>query len=374
MLETYLTEIIATAAIFILIIIYLIIKKSQKKQKSTVKDQEENISQETVTQDVNEDNRETTEKAEPSKDEDLTTLSGEEEGSFGVDKTKKVITEEETPVEPLVRIKRTVPPHGKITKDNFKVFKGQRILVAEDNIINQKVITGLLGDSGIELTMAEDGQIVLEILEQDSNYNIILMDAHMPRIDGFEATRAIRKISAYNHIVIVALSGDTASDDIKKMIEAGMEEQLEKPLRMDPLYDILYTYAKTRATDDGQVIEKPVNTTITQEIDIEKGLNISGNDEIFYNEILNEFVATYSESPTKLRELLINGKMKQADQYLLDISGVSANIGASNINKVVLDLKMALANPADKKYINLFKDYTKSLRNLLEEIRKYKSA
>ncbi len=115
-------------------------------------------------------------------------------------------------------------------------------MLVEDNIINQKVILGLWARSGIDVVVANDGVEALEILEKDNNFILILMDAHMPRMDGFEATRKIRKNPALNHIAVVALSGDTTADSIKKMTESGMNEHLEKPLRMDALYDIIYAY------------------------------------------------------------------------------------------------------------------------------------
>ncbi len=145
--------------------------------------------------------------------------------------------------------KREVPLHTKITRDDFKKFSGQRILLVEDNIINQKVILGLWAGSGIDVVVANDGVEALEILEKDNNFILILMDAHMPRMDGLEATRKIRKNPALNHIAVVALSGDTTADSIKKMTESGMSDHLEKPLRMDALYDIVYAYTPDKNTD-----------------------------------------------------------------------------------------------------------------------------
>lgn len=173
--------------------------------------------------------------------------------------------------------KRSVPPHEKITKQNFSEFAGERILVAEDNLINQKVLLGLLAGSGIELVLANDGQEALDILENDTNFLMILMDAHMPRVDGFEATRIIRANPQYDHILVVALSGDTASDDIHKMKSAGMSEHLEKPLRMEALYKIFYAYTGNSA--------KKVNVTefkITKNLDTKIGLETCGDDEGFY--------------------------------------------------------------------------------------------
>ena len=379
MIGTYMNEIIASIAILVLIVVYILIKKSQNKkiqshENDNIEQPEEKVILEEEIQEI-----EPTVVEEETKDIDIHTLSGEEEGSFGdeVHYTRKNLSSEEEPkIDEVIherrkRVKRSVPPHAKITKDNFKEFAGQRILVAEDNLINQKVIGGLLADSGIEVTIADDGQITLDILAKDSDYNFILMDAHMPRVDGFQATRAIRENPAYDHIVVVALSGDTAADDIKKMREAGMEEQLEKPLRMEALYNILYAYSKNRSSDKES--DNSLNILKTKELDTDKGLSVCGGDEDFYNEILNEFVTAYAKSHFKIRELLNDKKMKEADKYLLDISGITANIGATNLCRISLELKEAVKNPKERRYMALFKEYTKSLQNLLKDIEKYKS-
>ncbi|EDZ61236.1 protein containing signal transduction response regulator receiver region domain [Sulfurimonas gotlandica GD1] len=375
-LETYFNEIIAAIAILILIVVYFMIKKSQQKQKDDFEDSTPVLNKKEVKKEVVKEVSvvEAAQEPEPIVMQEIVeainfkALSGEEEGSFGVEESITQVQEIKITPKPK-RTKRDVPPHSKITKENFKEFAGQKILVAEDNIINQKVISGLLADSGIEVTIADDGQFLLEILEKDSDFNFILMDAHMPRVDGFEATRRIRKNPNYDHIIIIALSGDTAPDDVRKMSEAGMEEHLEKPLKIEAMYNILYAY-----NDSTQIIpDEFVEIVITKELDTDKGLNICGDDVEFYHEILNEFVSTYSESPAKLQEFINHNEMQKADRYLLDLSGITANIGANNISKIASGLKEAIVNHEDKKYIELIKEYTKSLYDLLEDIKKYKN-
>lgn len=291
-------------------------------------------------------------------------LSGTEEGSFGID----TLQEDQTAQNSLRAKKREVPPHAKITKANFQEFSGLRILVAEDNLINQKVISGLLADTGIDLVMANDGKEALDILEKDNNFSFILMDAHMPRIDGFEATKAIRANPRYEHILVVALSGDTAADDIKKMQNAGMQEHLEKPLRIDALYDILYAYTGPDMQEDGQEYVKVI---MTQELNGDKGLNICGGDEAFYREILHEFVQNYSDSAQTINIYLQNKQLAQADQLLLDIIGITANIGADTLNSFAKDLKDALGDTQEKSYVSLVDQYEKHLNSLLKDIKSY---
>jgi len=130
----------------------------------------------------------------------------------------------------------------------------------------------------------------------------------MPRVDGFEATRAIRQNPQYDHILVVALSGDTAADDIKKMRNAGMEEQLEKPLKMDSLYDIFASYynVSNDETLDSDDDDDYISVPITKELDGDKGLEVCGGDKDFYLEILNEFLTNYSNSAEDLKKLLIS--------------------------------------------------------------------
>ena len=384
MLEQYQTEILALVALLVVVLIYIMIKKrSSKTDKSIDMDESsEELSQIEIDEpqdeivDEYDDTEESIAQEEPeavveTEEEPEDEFNGKEEGSFG-DVPQQRKSDTVPSIQPKHQIKkRTVPPHDKITKDNFKEFTGEKILVAEDNLINQKVIKGLLADSGIEITIADDGQEALDILEKDSNYLLVLMDAHMPRVDGFEATRQIRANSEYDHILVVALSGDTAADDIKKMTEAGMSEHLEKPLRMEALYDILYAYTGTNSNaqeDD----DKFVNVYVTHELNGDQGLDVCGGDEEFYHEILNEFIATYENSTQELGDLLRSGDLTAADRLLLDIVGLTANIGANNLNDISHIIKASLNDTEEKSYLTLVDQYKTSLDNLIKDIKEYK--
>lgn len=324
-LEQFSTEIAIVVTITALGAIYLIIKKFQK---STIS--------------------ESTEKKEPEK------------------LTQKTQEQEEVSQVAISRTKRALPQHDKITKDDFSSFKNIRILIAEDNIINQKVLIALLGNSGIDMVIANNGQEVLDILNSNSDFSLILMDVHMPIMDGIQATKAIRKNQNYNHIAIIALSGDSAPDDIKNMLSSGMDAHIEKPIKMDSLYNILFTYT----TGSEQKAEH--NSFV--ELDSKKGLEISGYDRDFYIEILDEFVSKYSKSDFTIQEYLRDSNTLDADKLLLDISGVSANIGANNLHDIAIELKRSIANPNDLEYISNLKKYQRILAKVCSEIAEYKKA
>jgi len=388
MLEQYQTEIFALLALLVVILLYLMIKNRTSKDSESLDEIEaetktdeltqieldeptETPADETVADEYDTPTIETEE--EPQEEvaqEKEAEFDGKEEGSFGLS-PKQRQKDSINNIEPKHHIaKRDVPAYGKITKDNFKEFAGTRILVAEDNLINQKVIKGLLADTGIEISIADDGQECLDILEKDNDFLLVLMDAHMPRVDGFEATRAIRANPNYDNILVVALSGDTAADDIKKMTDAGMSEHLEKPLRMEALYDIFYAYSIPEESSEEESTEL-VNVYVTKELHGDKGLDICGGDEEFYHEILSEFVQTYENSTRELGKLLRSGQLEEADKLLLDLVGVTANIGAENLNKISHIIKASLSDTTEKSYLTLVEQYKTSLENLLTDIKEY---
>lgn len=363
MFNEFQQEIIAAVAIVFILVVYFILKRSSIPQTHSNKSEKNNIPEVAVQEKI----KTVPEIKEEPKTEPLQEirLYGKEEGDFGVVTPDHEIKDSASRRKSDKTIqKRPVPQHGNITKQSFSEFAGERILVAEDNPINQKVLAGLLAGSGIELVMANDGQEALEILEDDTNFVMILMDANMPRVDGFEATRIIRGNPKYDHIVVVALSGDTATDDIQKMKSAGMSEQLAKPLRMESLYRMIYAYTGTHSGE-------PIEAVIRKNLDINKGLETCGGDKEFYCEILSEFITDYGRSSDQLGELLRANNIQAADALLLDIIGVSENIGAHPLGEIAANMKLALGDTHDQSYFSLFDQYKVHLDSLLKDIREY---
>ncbi len=365
MLDIYFNEIMATIAILILSIIYLIIKR---RQHTTNEYSEVKLSSKQETPPV----EETYKPDDEPRNENENVYAMQENNEIVYDAlddlAKKQKDEKKEAIKNIITIsitsnvaKKQVPRHSKITKNDFKHFKGTRIMIAEDNIINQKVINGLLSDSMMDIVTVDDGQEVLNFLEKDSNFSIILMDAHMPNMDGYEATRRIRSNPNYSHITVIALSGDTASDDIKNMKSVGMQEHLEKPLKMDPLYDILYAYSS------------PQNSSqeLNPALSIEDGLKVCGGDEKFYKEILSDFIKDNSSTMDDIDKLLQNKEFTKAQEFLLDLMGVAANIGATRIQELSQELRTSLNHPEDKKYINIFQDFTRNYAALEKEVQEY---
>jgi signal transduction histidine kinase/DNA-binding response OmpR family regulator len=125
---------------------------------------------------------------------------------------------------------------------------GLNVLLAEDNEVNQKVAASLLQRAGHHVRIANNGVEVLDILRQDTGFDVILMDMHMPEMDGLEATRSIRRMSGpVAALPIVALTAAGALSDIQTCLDAGMNYFLVKPFRMERLQSILVEMHANRA-------------------------------------------------------------------------------------------------------------------------------
>ena len=114
-------------------------------------------------------------------------------------------------------------------------LRGTRVLLAEDNEINQMLTRDLLSVHGVKLEIAENGSEALYKLMNDGPFDGVLMDCQMPGMDGYEATRQLREIEQYASLPIIALTAHAMRGDREKAIEAGMNDYLSKPIDPDRL-------------------------------------------------------------------------------------------------------------------------------------------
>jgi len=244
------------------------------------------------------------------------------------------------------------------TKKDIMSLKGSSILLVEDNKINQEIITGLLDHSGINIDIADNGEIAILLFEQNE-YELILMDIQMPIMDGYKATKIIRE---KDHIIpIIALTANAMKEDIEKSYSLGMNEHLNKPIEYEELYNVLLKYIdkkvssiKTTKEEDTQNIQLPNFTTL----DTKKGLHHLAKNKELYLKILQNFKLKYKD---------INFENMNNDTLYREIhtlNGLSANIGATELHKVTKKLNKT----KDKSLINKLNEQLSKVLNELEEI------
>ncbi len=128
---------------------------------------------------------------------------------------------------------------SRVSKEDIGLLAESKVLLAEDNTINQEIILGLLEHSNIELDIASDGREAIAMF-RSKKYALILMDIQMPFMDGYEATKIIREEDKY--IPIVALTANAMKEDMEKSAQAGINAHLNKPIEVEKLYKILLRY------------------------------------------------------------------------------------------------------------------------------------
>ncbi|WP_060981423.1 response regulator [Vibrio splendidus] len=141
-----------------------------------------------------------------------------------------------TPIICAVATKRTLPEE---TEQNAIPIKSEKILLVEDNRVNQKVASVMLKKAGYAFEIADNGQIAVDMYQKDSSFDIILMDCMMPVMDGFTATREIReheKSLGLRKTPIIALTASVIDDDIQKCFDSGMDGYVAKPVRKEKLF------------------------------------------------------------------------------------------------------------------------------------------
>ena len=125
---------------------------------------------------------------------------------------------------------------------NGSRFAGRRVLLVEDNIVNQKVAAALLKKLGCRVDVAANGREALALIEQ-LPYELVFMDCQMPELDGYQATRELRLLEgAVSHTPIVALTAGAMAEDRERCMQAGMDDYLSKPVRPRQLSEMVAKY------------------------------------------------------------------------------------------------------------------------------------
>jgi len=131
------------------------------------------------------------------------------------------------------------------------IHAGARILLAEDEPINQEVSSNLLEDVGLTVELAEDGAVAVA-MAQRSHYDLILMDMQMPQMNGLEATRVIRALPGYANTPILAMTANAFVEDKERCLAAGMNDFITKPVDPDRFFETILRWFQrtTQQTPD----------------------------------------------------------------------------------------------------------------------------
>ncbi len=242
---------------------------------------------------------------------------------------------------------------------------GEAILVAEDNPVNQRVITGLLERQGLRAVTVADGEsAVREALS--GRFGLVLMDVHMPGLDGWAAARAIRAAEAGRRIPIVAMTARALEEDSEAAREAGMDAYLTKPVRVDELMKILRRFLPEPPPQgkEGEMAAQPQEQEVSY-IDVKGALDRLGGDSALLAELAGLFL---DEGPRLMAELdaaLDQGDIHAAQNAAHQLKGLLAQFCAERQRIAAWEVELA-ARQAD---LVAARGKAAALRQLLDELR-----
>jgi PAS domain S-box-containing protein len=146
-------------------------------------------------------------------------------------------------------------------------LKGARVLLVEDNDMNQELAMELLANAGIDVTLAVNGQDALDKISAEPRFDGVLMDCQMPVMDGYTATREIRKNPAFKDLPIIAMTANAMAGDREKVIEAGMNDHIAKPLNVGAMFSTIAKWIKPAQDAPETIATKSMNASASSDLD-----------------------------------------------------------------------------------------------------------
>ncbi len=258
--------------------------------------------------------------------------------------------------------KRTLPTAG----IDVSAIRGASILVVEDNEINQQVSMELLSLAGFRAELAENGQIAVDMVKRGT-YDLVLMDMHMPVMDGLTATRELRSDAGLSTLPIIALTANAMAGDRERSLEAGMNDHVTKPIEPKALFQALVNWIPpldepapedepedlSEADDASSERSTTVETNMIQlqalrqivELNVDLGLKRTSENTTLYLRLLNQFQSgPESRAGTTIREALAAQDIESAVRSSHSLRNVAGILGAEQLALVAEEVERAVAN------------------------------
>jgi len=255
---------------------------------------------------------------------------------------------------------RAAAPHRMLTPDAIPVragrLSGMRLLIVEDNLLNQQVARELLMSEGAEVQVASNGQEAVEVVEQVMPlFDVVLMDLQMPVMDGLTATRRIRLLHGRSALPVVAMTANAMASDREACMAAGMNDHVAKPFDLDDLVRVLCRCtgqaepsSQTLAPLDASLPARVRETAAAAGVEITAALNRLGGHRETYERMLGRFVKNLATIPDQLRTCVAKNEVLAASHLLHSLNGTAATLGLAALSAVASRAENLLALSASR--------------------------
>jgi two-component system sensor histidine kinase/response regulator len=285
---------------------------------------------------------------------------------------------------------QTVQSPGVVPANSGSQPSKARILLAEDNAINQKVALSQLQEIGYQADVAVNGLEVLKAL-QHLPYDIVLMDCQMPEMDGYETTRQIRKveggglsISSHRPIHIIAMTAHVMEGDREKCLQAGMDDYISKPVHSDELRKVLERWERLAGEQKATSVPEPTDSKELKGsvpsgedmvVDVNRFLKVSSNRAKQMRELANLYLAQAADLLRGLDLALQEGSAQEVEELAHKLAGSSASCGMAAIlpalralERVAQEGELAGAKELYAEAVRQFDRIESFLKNFLESV------
>ena len=267
--------------------------------------------------------------------------------------------------------------------DNWKAVQGARILLVEDNEVNQQVATEILEQAGVTVEIAENGLQALTALDERS-YDAVLMDVQMPVMDGYEATRRIRTNDRFQTLPIIAMTANAMSGDREKSLATGMNDYVTKPINPVQLMAVLakWTGSTRREGSESASPTKEMPAWLTNFSALEgvsgtflaSGLQRVGNNLELFKRMFSQFRVSNKDTVANIRAALAQNDLATAERLAHTLKGVAANLGANPLSAVGAKLEQAFRGGKLDEVEELIAELETELVVVSEEMERFEAA
>jgi CheY-like chemotaxis protein len=244
---------------------------------------------------------------------------------------------------------------------SLEAIQGARILLVEDNDINQQVAQEILQGAGLQVSIAENGQKAVSAVN-GSVFDAVLMDIQMPVMDGFQATRAIRREEAFKNLPIIAMTASAMAQDRDQALASGMNDHIPKPIEPRKLFDTLLKWILPNQNQisglqaSGAAKAVAQNPTVAADahlpqtlpgFDLPAGLQrLQGNRRLYYR-LLVDFGTQYGKAADDIRSALDHHNYPEAHRLVHNLKGLAGNLSAHALLKASIALEKLVKEPLE---------------------------
>ncbi len=241
---------------------------------------------------------------------------------------------------------------------------GSRVLLVEDNAINQEIAVQLLQLAGLTVRVAADGAQALDLLERET-FSLVLMDIEMPVMDGLETTQKLRADPRFKDLPLIAMTAHAMIGDEELFLKVGMNDYLSKPVTEERLYRTLRRWLPETAAGPATAARPPETTAGLPElpgIDLSKALHHAAGNRQVLDRVLRHFFATQEHTARRLEATLQDGDKETARRMVHALKGEAGAISADAVAKAAQALESNILHDAD------WRPPLDALRNRLAEV------